>query len=98
MAHDHEHNTLCHCGTIDEAVEAARKLYIQLAGTDCPVWALGVATALRAMAVESLVDEEVTRPMLKTICDGISHQAKKINFEQLDHETVIHRTKLRGGH
>ena len=63
---------VCYCGTVDEAVEAATRLYIQLAGADCKIWALQVATALRTIAVEGIVDEKTPRQMIGEACNRLT--------------------------
>lgn len=40
---------LCHCGTMGQALERAEKLVVEIAGTDCPVWAAQV-TILAGMS------------------------------------------------
>jgi hypothetical protein len=60
MSHDHNHPEwdanpgICNCGTVREAVEAAEKMFIQLAGSDCPVWALQVSVLASQIAMRHL--------------------------------------------
>lgn len=46
---------LCHCGTLDEALEKAKATYIQMAAVDCPIWAATVSVALANIAFAALV-------------------------------------------
>ena len=86
---------LCKCGTETDAIEAAKKLYIQLASTDCKVWALGVATALRAMAVDSLAQEGIPKDLLKARCDSLVKSTRdQTDFEEIESMVKIAHQKL----
>lgn len=45
---------LCHCGTAEEAVKVAEKLFVEMTASDCPVWAFQVGTALKTICIQHL--------------------------------------------
>lgn len=45
---------ICHCGSVHEAITAGENMFIQLAGTDCPVWAMQVAFITLQIAMRQL--------------------------------------------
>lgn len=49
-----ENGSLCHCGTVEEAVKVAEKLFVEMAASDCPVWAFQVGTALKTICIQHL--------------------------------------------
>jgi hypothetical protein len=62
---------VCHCGTCQEAREAAEKLLVQLTSADCPVWAFQIACTLRALCTEQLVAKGSSRPMLGELANTL---------------------------
>ena len=42
--------SLCHCGSCEDAYNAAQKLVEDMVERDCPVWALQVAVAMNQLS------------------------------------------------
>lgn len=95
IEHKHDPDSLCNCGTLEEAIEAAKRLYIQMAGTDCKIWAMQVSSALRTIAIESIVDEDLDRKKCQVAVNIVVERTKEtIDFRTLEAEALEHRKKL----
>lgn len=46
---------VCTCGTVHEATKVAEKMFVQIAGSDCPIWALQVGSALQMICLDHLM-------------------------------------------
>lgn len=51
----HTHDSICNCGTEEEALAVARSFFVKTAGADCMVWALQVSTIMRTLALEAIL-------------------------------------------
>lgn len=68
---------LCECGTIADAVKIAERLFVETAGTDCPVWALQIATAFRTICIEAhALDPNVKRKEIELIVNAIAGETR----------------------
>jgi len=68
---------LCSCGTVADAVKIAERLFVDTAGSDCPVWALQIATAFRTICVEAhALDPEVKRKEIEIIVNAIVNETR----------------------
>jgi len=45
---------LCHCGSCEDALKTAEKLFVEMVAHNCPSWALQVSTMLRSMCVDTV--------------------------------------------
>jgi hypothetical protein len=88
----------CHCGSVEEAAKAAEKLFVQIAGTDCPVWAFQIAVIFRRLCINNLADAELTRSNLKDLANMILLDAEPhlLPTDELTAQTLARRTELYG--
>lgn len=86
---------VCNCGTVEETVRAAEKLYAVIAATDCPVWAFQVATALRTISIEMLLDGDTKRRAMAEVANIISDETRKTMRQKDVLETEVNEERGR---
>jgi hypothetical protein len=88
----------CHCGSVGDATKAAEKLFVQIAGTDCPVWAFQIAVILRHLCINNLAGSDLTRSKLKDLANLILKDAEPhlLPADELTAQALARRTELYG--
>lgn len=90
---------LCHCGTIADATDTAEKMFVEIAGTDCPIWALQLAVVLRSIALDHIESQtKLTRNQLLEGTNAIVKAARKTRMplEEIDKLVRERQAKLHG--